>query len=397
MAILDRLSRATNSRHFIPEVDGFRFFSIVIVMLMHLNVCFGRTLGYDYLTGQNIFGSFGYFITRGGLGVQVFFAISGFIVSMPFLRYYLQQSDSIPCRTLVAKPSLGGYFLRRLTRLQPPFIIAITFFFIVHIFLKQMPMNELWKHYAATMIYSHCFIYGQWSPINPVTWSLETEVQFYIIAPFLCAFIFSYCKKRYSPAVICTISIGAMLCAYFLRDGYEALHLTSSIFQQIQFFLVGVLVAFIYLTNPEFLRKKSIYYDMLGIASMLMLFYFAFGRFISDLGFILFLFLLFISIFKGKYLNKFFTSKFVYTVGGMCYSIYLLHYPSFYLICKLTRHLAVFNSYVANYFVQVIVVFPIVLVISTLFYYYIERPCMDKNWPKKLAAKWAGLVSYKKA
>ncbi len=53
------------------------------------------------------------------LGVKVFFAISGFVLALPFLKYYLGISDK--------KVQLKSYFIRRLTRLEPPFIITLVF------------------------------------------------------------------------------------------------------------------------------------------------------------------------------------------------------------------------------------------------------------------------------
>ncbi|MDD2594559.1 MAG: acyltransferase [Bacteroidales bacterium] len=388
MAFLDKFTRATNSQNFIPEIDGFRFFAIITVVLMHLNVGFCRTAGLNYKDGMMVICSLSWFLNRGGLGVQVFFSISGFILSMPFLKYYLQRNNTILGNHLIPKPKLGSYYLRRLTRLEPPFIIAITFFFIVHVVLKEVPIKELTQHFIATLTYLHCIIYNAWSTINPVTWSLETEIQFYLLAPFICKWIFQ--KSRNPASIIAVLSVITLLGAYYFKDTYHDLHLSFSLLQQLPFFLVGILVAYIYLTNKSFLEKKSVLFDVIGLGSMFLLFYFSFGYFISDVGFILFLFLLFISVFKGRFMNMVFTNKLIYVIGGMCYTIYLLHYPFFYLICNYTKPLIIFDSYALNFWIQAFVILPLLLVVCGLFYYFIEKPCMDKNWPKKLWMKISG-------
>ena len=381
MTILDRLTRATNSRNFIPEIDGFRFFAIITVLMMHLNISFSRITGYDYTQGLTCLASLGWFLNRGGIGVPVFFSISGFILGMPFIRYYINKDTSI----LYDKPSLKKYYLRRLTRLEPPFIIAILGFFILESILSiQTPGSISIGHLLSTIFYSHCLIYNDWSTINPVTWSLETEVQFYILAPFLCKWLFSSGKKAI-PITVTMMSIVLLLSNIFHIE-IDSAHLGYSIVHFLPYFMVGFLVAYIYLNRKNFLDKKSILFDFVGLVSIFMLFYFAFGYFWPDLGFVVFLFLLFISVFKGKYLNQFFTSKLIYVIGGMCYTIYLLHYPFFYFICKFTAPLAQFDSHALNYLIQLVVVIPILLVVCSIFYLLIEKPCMDKTWPQKL---WA--------
>src|SRR5690349_19587132 len=59
--------------------------------------------------------------STGHLGVQLFFAISGFILSLPFARCWLGGEKAV---------SLGGYYLRRVTRIEPPYIIHLAFLFV---------------------------------------------------------------------------------------------------------------------------------------------------------------------------------------------------------------------------------------------------------------------------
>jgi hypothetical protein len=40
-----------------------------------------------------------------------------------------------------------------------------------------------------------------------------------------------------------------------------------------------------------------------------------------------------------------------------------------------------------DYLLQIIIAVPIMLVVTTAFYLLVERPCMDKDWPKKLFKK----------
>lgn len=86
-----KLSRKTNYIHFIPEIDGLRFFAIATVVIFHLNTAFSREVGLtversiELLGGKNAF-SLGGILIRLDLVVKVFFAITGFILALPFLK-----------------------------------------------------------------------------------------------------------------------------------------------------------------------------------------------------------------------------------------------------------------------------------------------------------------------
>jgi len=121
--LISKLTRVTSSGQFIPEVDGLRFFAIITVVFYHLNTHFLRLTENQWVfTEMDSFLQF--FLVRGGLGVQVFFTISGFILALPFANHYLNKTSKI---------SLKKYYLRRLTRLEPTYIITLTIFLFVHI------------------------------------------------------------------------------------------------------------------------------------------------------------------------------------------------------------------------------------------------------------------------
>lgn len=108
------LQRITSSGKFIPEIDGLRFLAILSVVLFHIN---GLILIYDkHVINKNniIYNFINYILSHCYLGVPLFFVISGFILSMPFANYYLKGQN---------KPELKKYFVRRLTRLEPPYIL----------------------------------------------------------------------------------------------------------------------------------------------------------------------------------------------------------------------------------------------------------------------------------
>ncbi|HYW39566.1 MAG TPA: acyltransferase family protein, partial [Terriglobales bacterium] len=91
-------------------MDGLRFAAIGMVILFHLN---------GYLTAKSPFYSaapphsdwLAQAAMVGFRGVELFFVISGFILGLPFAAHYLKGAAPV---------SLRKYYLRRLTRLEPP-------------------------------------------------------------------------------------------------------------------------------------------------------------------------------------------------------------------------------------------------------------------------------------
>ena len=74
-------------------------------------------------------------------------------------------------------------------------------------------------------------------------------------------------------------------------------------------------------------------------------------------------------------------------IGGMCYSIYLLHYPLIALIMTFTKRIIWTDSFTINYMIQFALIVPLLLFVSAVFFYYVEKPCMKRDWHLNLAKK----------
>src|SRR6185503_8496299 len=93
----ERLSRVSSSGRFIPEIDGLRFVAISGVIFLHLAEFMVSKSGAPPRDSLYIIAGQGFF------GVELFFVISGFILSLPFAEGHLG---------LRPRPSLGSYFKR---------------------------------------------------------------------------------------------------------------------------------------------------------------------------------------------------------------------------------------------------------------------------------------------
>ena len=366
MDFFSRFRRVTSTGRFLPFIDALRFLAIVPVLLTHI---FSFIVLKKNYTQSSISSWWWIPIKNGGNGVQLFFAISGFILALPFISYYLGISDK--------QVSLKKYFLRRITRLEPPYIISMVFFFVLLVVTHKYTFDVLFPHLIASLLYVHNIVYGKGSDINTVAWSLEVEVQFYILAPLL--FIVFKRKQLTRRLIILFLIILFASLNSFFNIYYRSLP------GQFQFFLIGVLAAdfFVSQKNDGFLSKFN--HPLIFAICLVLLFFIKYNSgFTYQILFLLTLFTLFLCSVTPLVRNRFLKNNVVTFFGGMCYSIYLIHYPliSFIgnkLLAKITA-----DSFTKQFLLYFIIIVPIILMCSVGFYLLFERPFMDKNWYKKI-------------
>jgi len=389
--MLQYIKRKTNNNTFIPEIDGLRFFAIATVLIFHLNTSFSRAAKADWklILGFAEPTQAGWWLVRLDLGVKVFFAISGFILAIPFLKYYLTGGKKI---------ELGDYFYRRLTRLEPPFLVSLVAFYLLQVTVLHLNASDLIPNFLASLIYIHTLVFGVPSLINPVTWSLETEAQFYILIPFIIAFLFWF-KKRWLTMLFIAVFIGLSVYLKYYISVNKISNLNFSILGYLSNFLIGLIFGWLYLKKKEWVEKKSYLWDVIGLLSVfvLFLFYKPQAEYLNNIVFNTAIFTLFISVFKGPLTNWFYTRPIIYVIGGMCYTIYLLHYAFFEMVVKLFPPLQFGRGYLFDLGVHFLIYVPILFIVCCVFFVLIEKPCMNKEWPKQLMAWIKGKKQTKKA
>ena len=360
-SIFSKLKRITSEKY-IPEIDSLRFFAIFPVIILHFNTSYNRLFTNMFIVNKSVFDEY---INVGVWGVELFFAISGFVISSPFLMNYFENSNTY---------SIKKYYLKRLFRIEPPFIVSLIIIYLINLFLLTYSFSESISHFIATLFYSHYFIYGVWSNINPVTWSLETEIQFYIIFPFI--FIFAK-KYRISlfVSLLCVLYFISILFPY--TEIYNC-NLQKSFFPYLHYFIIGILFSIFYINfKNEYFEKKNIIFDIITILIVPAI-YFAkvhLNVFCVDL----LIFLFFLSIFKLKHLKFIFCSPIISTIGGMCYSIYLLHYSCIYVFLTILKRLNL-GYFTCHYGFTFVFTSFFLLIVSSIFYVIFERPFMNNKF-----------------
>lgn len=379
---LEKLSRVTQSTHLIPEIDGLRFLAIMPVIFLHLGTNYLRTSPiFSESSLENNF--FFQIINTGGMGVNIFFSISGFVLALPFASYYLNGTKKV---------NLKQYYLRRLTRLEPPFFISMIVFFLAWLIIGKYSITQLLNSLWASLLYVHYFVFGKWSLINPISWSLETEVQFYILAPLL--FSCFLVRKVFARSVlIIAICLVLAYIIFYVKDTLIAYHLTKSLITYFPFFATGILICGVYMGGKIEFKMKSYGLDIAGMTGIFFLYVFHYWYSWYALPVQCFgIVMIFAAAFKGKMFNRFFTSPGVIVIGGMCYSLYLLHYGLLYVLMFFTSDLAVNSNFVLSYLLQAVIIVPIVIVVSAVFFVLFEKPFMYRDWYQQFPKKYFNYV-----
>jgi peptidoglycan/LPS O-acetylase OafA/YrhL len=364
-----KLRRITTHGNWIPEIDGLRFVAISATVFVHILAEIVNRGGQTYSAFTKKVASG--LVDRGGRGVLLFFAISGFILAQPFLRQHLLHGQAV---------SIKAFFKRRLTRLEPPYILSLLLYALV-LAVYQRHLIPLLLPLIEHVFYVHNFF--SLPPINFVTWSLEVEVQFYILAPVL-GLLYVISSPLVRRSVIVSL-IAASTAFQYLSHGTASWNLPG----QLQFFLVGFLLADLRATRTE--STTSRWWDLVSLVAWVAIF--ALPTAYSSLCLPLLILLVYLATFNGPVSRQIFRTPWIALTGGMCYSFYLMHMLIISIAFRLTRRFLIPSSLPLSFLIQAILLGACIYLFCTAYFILIERPCMDPKWPHKLLTWLAQLSS----
>ena len=345
--------------------------AIAAVVLFHANgyVAARRAFEPGVVAGSTL----GRLLGHGHFGVQLFFTISGFILALPFAR----------ARFLERQVELKRYFTRRLTRLEPPYLLVLVLYFMGALFVRTVDGGALVPHLLASALYVHSAIYGTVSSVNGVAWSLEVEVQFYLLAPLLAA-VFGIRNAVLRRGLMLAIWAAAIAVKSVLpQEGRVAL----SIVPYFEFFWAGFLLADLHVSRWE-RRVRALAWDLVSLVGWPILVVLWGSREATQWLFAPMVFVLYAAALRGRLSSRVFSTGWLVTIGGMCYSIYLIHYGVISAVGRFTGALASASSYEATLLLQLVVFVPAVLMVCGTLFVMVERPCMRPTWPRDLLTWW---------
>jgi peptidoglycan/LPS O-acetylase OafA/YrhL len=170
-------SSSSGAFTYLPTVDGLRGVAILLVLWYHAPFLFRDLPEFSaQQTPWAMLGVLGRMSLGGWIGVDLFFVISGFLITSILIR--LRDGGG----------SSWMFWGRRGLRILP---IALLYLLILFVLaglgdpLKLLPHFEGWAWYAFYLGNIHIAIYG-WQPLAVmILWSLAIEEQFYLVWPLL--------------------------------------------------------------------------------------------------------------------------------------------------------------------------------------------------------------------
>ncbi len=158
-----------------PDIDGLRTVAVLLVVVFHFHLFAGGDSGF--------------------VGVDVFFVISGFLITA-IIRQQVEEQ----------RFSLASFWVKRLRRLAPALFVVLALVLVYGALrLVQADFEQLAAEVMATQFYVANIYF--WRNVNYFglqagniyllhTWSLSVEEQFYIAYPLLLVLVLKFTPRR---------------------------------------------------------------------------------------------------------------------------------------------------------------------------------------------------------
>ena len=281
----------------ISEIQGLRGISILLVFLFHLN--------------EEVF-SYGY------LGVDIFFVISGFIITKIISQNLIDN-----------KFSLKIFFVSRFMRLIPSlfFMVMIVTILIITTYQIHPNPNILINTGLTSLIglsnFYLIFIENDYfnsfdENIFEHMWSLSVEFQFYLLYPLFFTVLFKILKNNVS---FYTYLYSIIVFSYILFNifyEFEYFYHTGS---RVGELIIGCLTFFLY-------QKKSSNYFIIFLSIIFLIIFFIHLNIFYLIVSICFLIsFIILNLAKLSFLSSLLNNKLLLITGDVSYSLYLWHLP----------------------------------------------------------------------
>ncbi|MCL2567089.1 MAG: acyltransferase [Alphaproteobacteria bacterium] len=346
-------------KRFRNDITSLRAIAVVAVVIFHIS--------------PNILGG-------GYLGVDIFFVISGFLITSILLKE----------ETSTQSISLINFYRRRLLRIWPALIVFLLLscgIAFVVVDFKELPnvgKEAMFSAIGAANIYFYKFLdYSYFAPDTNTNiflhlWSLGIEAQFYLFFPF----IILIAKRKYFIHIFTILFVLSLASAIHyskidLMLSYYMLHTRAFSL------LLGSIVAYLVFKNKlSWLNNKYIANTLLSLSLVLILISVIFVRekFKLPNGYSLLaivpagLIIAIGSVYNKGIIHKILENKVFIAIGLWSFSIYLYHWLL----------VALYHNFFAGLqdipLLHALPIFFASILLGWLSYKFVEQPCLKLKW-----------------
>lgn len=364
------LEKKTSSGLYLDNLTGIRALAVLWVLILHTWAITGSgSVDFNIpFTTYEI--GVARVIRMGEWGVDIFFVLSGFLLTTPFLR--ARKNVSFIEGTL-------DFYRRRALRLLPAYyfaILALIYFLLYGLGKLPTPAEML----------QHVLLANTWfetPPLRGAFWSLPVEALFYVFLPFL-IFAASRCKSFHTVFIFLIFLTIALRFIVINTPTIQSKGIfLFSFFGRMDQFSLGAIAAYFCIKHPASPGKGSI---ILMVSIIGMLIFISFigrrGNLFENRDYFYYFFQTIVGIISAamiygaashsKIARILFGNRVMIFIGTISYSIYLWHtiILDIFVMTNLPHGLTPDNKLVAT----ILYTWPPILIASFLSYLFIERP-----------------------
>lgn len=322
------------------DIDGLRALAVISVIIFHIG-----------------------FLPLGYLGVDIFFVISGYLITKIIYR-----------ETVEEKFSLVNFYLRRIRRIIPLVLFTVLSSMIVAVIvmlpddLENFSQSVLATNFMVNNILLLITTGNYWDSVNEFkplmhTWSLGIEGQFYFIVPL----IFLVLKKKRIKNAIWLLAILSIVSLMLLPYGSEA---SKFYLIQYRFFEIAVGGILGIYFKDNFIKIPFRYLLFVALALILTINVNLPPHFVLIL--VVFITTILLISKSGNAEKLILENKYVQFIGKISFSLYMWHQ----IVLAFYRYFIFSTVQIFPHFLYIIA---IALILSILTYYFIETPFRNKK------------------
>lgn len=333
------------------DIDGIRGLAVISVILFHLG-----------------------YLPNGYLGVDVFFVISGYLITGIVYNEVKENTFSIL-----------KFYERRIRRIIPLVLFTTLIAFILGVCfmlpddLENLSQSIFASNFSANNILMYITSSDYWAVKNDYkplmhTWSLGIEEQFYLFYPIL-FFVFKNNKRKFILPVLVLLTLISLALFFGCKDHSSKFYLIQYRFYELSFGGICAIYFEKIKTDKFSVKTKYLLYTLLLSVILILLFR---DKGNNDIK------VIFVTIFSAGILvlggqhfqsdalyKKILCNKFLLAVGKISFSLYMWHQ----IIFAFARYIFIEEMNIT----WAVFLTLLVIILSILSYHFIEQPFRNRK------------------